>query len=69
VLTARIASEIFDPVGGRDNATVATPGEAAERGAYPVVLRCDNGPELACGAMAGWWEGQVGEVPAFIYLH
>lgn len=26
---------------------------AAERG-YPAVLRCDNGPELACSAMADW---------------
>jgi len=25
---------------------------AAERGTYPAVLRCDNGPELACAAMA-----------------
>ena len=24
---------------------------AAERGTYPAVLRCDNGPELACSAM------------------
>ena len=23
---------------------------AAERGAFPAVLRCDNGPELACSA-------------------
>ena len=27
---------------------------AADRGAYPAVLRCDNGPELACAAMADW---------------
>ena len=27
---------------------------AAERGTHPAVLRCDNGPELACGAMADW---------------
>ncbi len=26
---------------------------AAQRG-YPAVLRCDNGPELACEAMADW---------------
>jgi putative transposase len=26
---------------------------AALRG-YPAVLRCDNGPELACAAMADW---------------
>ncbi len=26
---------------------------AAQRG-YPAVLRCDNGPELACQAMADW---------------
>jgi putative transposase len=25
---------------------------AAQRGAFPTVLRCDNGPELACSAMA-----------------
>ncbi len=31
-----------------------------ERGCYPTVLRCDNGPELACGAMADWAAGQVG---------
>lgn len=35
---------------------------AAERGTYPAVLRCDNGPELACSAAASdeetsafWW--------------
>ena len=33
---------------------------AGERGTYPAVLRCDNGPELACGAMADWAAGQVG---------
>lgn len=33
---------------------------AAERGTYPTVLRCDNGPELACSAMADWAAGQVG---------
>lgn len=32
---------------------------AAERGTYPAVLRCDNGPELACSAMADWAAGQV----------
>lgn len=26
---------------------------ALDRG-YPAVLRCDNGPELACAAMADW---------------
>ena len=30
---------------------------AAERGTYPVVLRCDNGPELACSAMVDWAAG------------
>jgi putative transposase len=33
---------------------------AAQRGTYPVVLRCDDGPELACSAMADWASGQVG---------
>ena len=28
--------------------------------ATPAVLRCDNGPELACKAMADWAEGRVG---------
>jgi len=32
---------------------------AQERG-YPAVLRCDNGPELACQAMADWAGEQVG---------
>jgi putative transposase len=32
---------------------------AAQRG-YPVVLRCDNGPELACDAMADWARERVG---------
>jgi hypothetical protein len=32
---------------------------AAER-AYPAVLRCDNGPELACAAMAEWAGTGVG---------
>ena len=30
------------------------------RGAHPGVLRCDNGPELACSAMADWAAGHVG---------
>ena len=33
---------------------------AAERDTFPAVLRCDNGPELACSAMADWAAGQVG---------
>ena len=33
---------------------------AAQRGAFPAVLWCDNGPELACSAMADWAAGQVG---------
>jgi putative transposase len=33
---------------------------AGQRGAYPAVLRCDNGPELACTAMTDWAAGQVG---------
>ena len=32
---------------------------AAQRG-YPAVLRCDNGPELACTAMADWAQDRVG---------
>jgi putative transposase len=32
----------------------------AERMTYPAMLRCDNGPELACGAVAEWATGQVG---------
>ncbi len=27
---------------------------------YPAVLRCDNGPELACVAMAGWARERAG---------
>ncbi len=33
---------------------------AAQRGSYPTVLRCDNGPELACSAMADWAARRVG---------
>jgi putative transposase len=33
---------------------------AAHRGAHPGVLRCDNGPELACSAMTDWATGHVG---------
>ncbi len=33
---------------------------AIQRGTHPAVLRCDNGPELACSAMADWAEGHVG---------
>jgi transposase InsO family protein len=33
---------------------------AAQRGTYPAVLRCDNGPELICAAMADWATGGVG---------
>jgi transposase InsO family protein len=32
---------------------------ALDRG-YPAVLRCDNGPELACDAMADWAGERVG---------
>jgi len=32
---------------------------AVDRG-YPAVLRCDNGPELACVAMADWARERVG---------
>lgn len=32
---------------------------ALQRG-YPTVLRCDNGPELACDAMADWAGYRVG---------
>ena len=32
---------------------------AATRG-YPAVLRCDNGPELACDAMSDWAGERVG---------
>jgi putative transposase len=31
-----------------------------DRGAHPAVLRCDNGPELACAAMADWAARRVG---------
>ena len=31
-----------------------------ERGTHPAVLRCDNGPELACEAMADWAGERVG---------
>jgi len=34
---------------------------------YPTVLRCDNGPELACDAMGDWATGRVGL--AFIPSH
>src|SRR5712691_3569388 len=30
------------------------------RPAYPAVLRCANGPELACAAMADWAGERVG---------
>jgi transposase InsO family protein len=33
---------------------------AAQRGTYPALLRCDDGPELVCSAMADWAAGQVG---------
>lgn len=34
---------------------------AAQRG-YPAMLRCDNGPELACAAMADWAGDRLGLV-------
>ena len=34
---------------------------AQDRG-YPAVLHCDNGPELACAAMADWTSERVGLV-------
>jgi putative transposase len=33
---------------------------ALQRGGYPAVLRCDNGPELACAAMTDWAGDHVG---------
>jgi putative transposase len=33
---------------------------AADRSSYPTVLRCDNGPELGCAAMAEWAGEHVG---------
>lgn len=33
---------------------------AAVRGTFPTVLRCDNGPELSCSAMADWADRKVG---------
>jgi hypothetical protein len=36
------------------SASAAWSTAALQRG-YPAVLRCDNGPELACDAMADWW--------------
>ena len=33
---------------------------AVDRGSHPRVLRCDNGPDLACDAMADWAAGRVG---------
>jgi transposase InsO family protein len=32
----------------------------ATRRGHPAVLRCDNGPELACAAMAEWVGTRVG---------
>ena len=37
---------------------------AAERGTYPAVLRCDNGPELACAR-----NGRLGWRPGWSALH
>jgi transposase InsO family protein len=37
---------------------------AAQPGTPPAVLRCDNGPELACTALAEWARDHVG--PHFI---
>jgi putative transposase len=33
---------------------------AGQRATYPTVLRCDNGPESACMAMAEWADGHLG---------
>jgi putative transposase len=33
---------------------------ATDRGTFPAVLRCGDGPELACSAMADWSSGQLG---------
>ena len=33
---------------------------AVDRGSYPAVLWCDNGPEMACAAMADWAAEHVG---------
>jgi Integrase core domain len=46
------------PVHGLEMPRRITPH--AQRGTYPAVLRCDNGPELACAAMADWAHGHLG---------
>lgn len=35
-------------------------GRLAQQRGYPAVLSCDNGPELACTAMADWAHERVG---------
>jgi transposase InsO family protein len=52
----------FEPHGRRRRSReAARPRDqiAAGRG-YPTVLRCDNGPEAACAAMAEWAGERVG---------
>jgi len=47
------------PSGFRPCRAVAGPhGTGCTRGVFPTVLRCDNGPELACSAMADWAHGR-----------
>jgi transposase InsO family protein len=57
-------SEDIDLIALGDRKQVAQDEEldrvAAQRRSYPTVLRCDNGPELACSAMADWADGHVG---------
>jgi transposase InsO family protein len=41
-------------------ALIAELDRLSQQRGYPTVLRCDNGPELACAAMADWASERIG---------
>lgn len=54
-----LGGQVASTVTGRDLAEELD-RIAAERGAWPVALRCDNGPELVCAALADGCGQQTG---------
>jgi putative transposase len=41
---------------------------AGQRSSYPAVLRCDNGPELACAAMADLVMSKTDQSKEFCFM-
>jgi putative transposase len=63
---SRAARDARECLGGLDDRSITGDilidelDRLAQLRGYPAVLRCDNGPELACAAMAEWAGERVG---------